>query len=61
MCSMLLRLRLEQPVTGSEEGSSQVMQNTENFFISCFICSQFGEGEQIAMTRSNVVSPWGIR
>jgi hypothetical protein len=25
-----------------EEGGSQLMKNTENFFMLCFVCSQLG-------------------
>ena len=42
---MLLCLHLEQPVSGSEEGGSQVTQNSENFFMLCFVCSQLGAGQ----------------
>ena len=39
------------------------MQNTENFFILCFVCSQLGagHGETSPWLGSNVMSPWGIR
>jgi hypothetical protein len=51
MCSMLLCLHVEQPVSGSEEEGSQVMQNTESFFILCFVLLQFGAArEHIAIT-----------
>jgi hypothetical protein len=42
---MLLCLHMEQPVSGSEEGGSQVMRNTENFCMLCFVCSQLGAGQ----------------
>jgi hypothetical protein len=35
MCSVLLCLHVEQPVSGFEEGDSQVMWNTEN--LCCFL------------------------
>ena len=62
-CSMLLCLCLEQPVSGLEEGGSQVMWNTENVFISCFVCSQLGagQGNTSPWLRANVISPGGIR
>jgi hypothetical protein len=41
---MLLCLHMEQPVSGSEEGGSQAMRNTENSFMLCFVCSQLGAG-----------------
>jgi hypothetical protein len=44
MCSLLLCLHVDQLASGSEEGGSQVMQNTENFFMLCFVCSQLGAG-----------------
>ena len=46
MCSMLLCLHLEQPMSGSEDGDSQVMRNTENFFMLCFVCLQLGAGQE---------------
>jgi len=42
MCSVLLFLHADEPVSGSEEGGSQLMQNTENFFMLCFVFSQLG-------------------
>ena len=45
MCSVLLCLHVDEPVSGSEEGGSQLMQNTENFFILCVVCSQLGAGQ----------------
>jgi len=42
MCSVLLCLHVDEPVSGCEGGGSQLMQNTENFFMLCFVCSQFG-------------------
>jgi len=42
---MLLCLHVDQPVSGSEEGGSQVMRSTENFFMLCFVCSQLGAGQ----------------
>jgi len=45
MCSVLLCLYMQQPLAGSEEGYSQVMQNTENFFMFCCFCSQLGAGQ----------------
>jgi len=43
MCSVLLCLHIDQPASGSEDGSSQLMQNTENLL--CFVCSQLGAGK----------------
>jgi hypothetical protein len=37
MCLVLFCLHVEEPVFGSEEGGSQLMHNTENFFI-LFVC-----------------------
>jgi hypothetical protein len=37
MCSKRLCLHVEQRVSGAEEGGSQVMRNTENFFMLCFV------------------------
>jgi hypothetical protein len=48
MCSLLLCLHVDEPVSGSEEGGSQLMQNTENFFMLCFVCSQLGAGQENA-------------
>ena len=45
MCWVLLCLHVEQPASGSEEGGSQFMQNTENFIMLCFVCSQFSAGQ----------------
>jgi hypothetical protein len=45
MCSVLLCLHVNEPVSGSEGGGSQLMQNTENFFMLCFVCSQLGAGQ----------------
>ena len=45
MCSVLLCLRVEQPVSGSEQGGSQLMRNLANFFILCCVCSQLGAGQ----------------
>jgi hypothetical protein len=45
MCSVLLCLHVDEPVSGCEEGGSQLMQNTENFFMLCFVCSQLGAGQ----------------
>jgi len=66
MCSLLLCLHLEQPVSGSEGGGgggSQVMQNTGNFFMLCLVCSQLGagHGNTSPWLGSNVMSAWGIR
>jgi len=61
MCSVLLCLHAEQSVSGCEEGGSQFMQNTENFCMLCFVCSQLDAGQG---TQHHdlylVVSPWGI-
>jgi len=46
MCSVLLCLHVDEPVSGSEGGGSQLMQNTGNFFMLCFVCSQFGAGQE---------------
>jgi hypothetical protein len=45
MRSLRLWLQVQQPVSGSEEGGSQVMRNTENFLMLCFVCSQLGAGQ----------------
>jgi len=37
MYSVLLCLHVDKPVSGSEEGGSQVKQTTENFFVLCFV------------------------
>jgi hypothetical protein len=62
MCWMLLCLHVEYPVSDSEEGGSQVMWNTENSFMLCFVCSQLGAGwgNTSPWLGSNVMSPWGI-
>jgi hypothetical protein len=39
MCSLLLWLHVDQPASGSEEGGSQVMQNTENLCCVMFVHS----------------------
>ena len=59
---MLLCLHLEQPVSGSEEGGSQLMLCTENFVL-CFVCSQLGagQGNTSPCLGLNVMSPWGIQ
>ena len=31
-------------MSGSEEGDSPAIQNTDNFFMLCFVCSQLGAG-----------------
>ena len=61
-CSLLLCLHVDQPASSCEEGGRQVMQNTENFFILCFVCSQLGavHGKTSPWLESNVMSPWGI-
>ena len=55
---MLFCLHVEEPASGPEEGGSQLMHNTENFFnLFClFVCSQLGAG-----LGSIVVSPWDER
>jgi hypothetical protein len=45
ICSVLFCLHVDQPASGSEEGGSQLMQNTEDFFMLCFVCSQLGAGQ----------------
>jgi len=45
MCSKQLCLHVEQRVSGAEEGGSQVMLNTENVFMLCFVSSQLGAGQ----------------
>jgi hypothetical protein len=45
MCSVLLCLHVDEPVSGFEEGGSQLMQNTENLFMLCSVCSQLGAGQ----------------
>jgi hypothetical protein len=42
---MLLCLHVDQPASGSEEGGSQLLQNTKNFFMLCFVFSQLGSGQ----------------
>jgi len=32
-------------VAGSEEGDSQVVQNSEDFLMLCCVCSQLGAGQ----------------
>jgi hypothetical protein len=44
ICSVLLCLHVDQPASGSEEEGSQLMQNTDNFNMLCFVCSQLGAG-----------------
>jgi len=63
MCSVLLYLHVVQLASGSEDGGSQLMQNTENFFMLCFVCSQLGAGQRNTSPwlGSNVVSWWCIR
>ena len=51
-------------MSGSEGGGgSQLMRNTENFFMLCLVCSQLGAGHVNTAPRlgSNVMSLWGIR
>jgi hypothetical protein len=59
----VLCLHVDQPASGSEERGSQFMQNTENFFMLCFVCSQLGagQGNTSPQLRSNIMSSWGIR
>jgi len=45
MCSLLLCLHVDQPASGSEEGGSQVMQNTENFFMLCLFVHRWMQGK----------------
>ena len=45
MSSVLLCLHVDEPVSGSEGGGSQLMQNIENFFMLCFFCPQLGAGQ----------------
>jgi hypothetical protein len=49
MCSKLLYLHVEQPVSCSEEGGSQVVGSTENFFVLCFFTVGCGARELITM------------
>jgi hypothetical protein len=44
MCSVLLCLHVVQPASGYEGGGSQLMKNTENICMLCFVCSQLGAG-----------------
>ena len=44
MCSVLLCLHLEQPVSGSEEGGSQMMRYTEHFFRLCLFFDSWVQG-----------------
>ena len=47
MCSVLLCLHVEQPVSGSEQGGSQLMQNFQNFLMLCCVYSWVqGKGKQ---------------
>ena len=60
---MLLCLHVEQRASGSEEGGSHLMQNTEYICMLCFVCSQLGS-EQVNTSQqlgSDVMFPWGIR
>ena len=41
---MLVCLHVVQPASGYEEGGSQLMQNTDNICMLCFVCSQLGAG-----------------
>jgi hypothetical protein len=34
------------PASGYEEGGSQLMRNTENICMLCFVCSQLGAGHK---------------
>jgi hypothetical protein len=36
---------VNQSASSSEEGGIQLMQNTENFFMLCLVCSQLGAGQ----------------
>jgi hypothetical protein len=47
MCSVLLCLHVERHASGSEEGGSQLMRNTENICMLCFVCSQLGAGHDL--------------
>ena len=42
MCSVLLCLHVEQPVSGSEQGGSHLMQNFQNFFMLCCVVFTVG-------------------
>ena len=46
-----------------EGGDSQLIRNTENFFMLCLVCSQLGAGHanMASQLGSNVVPLWGIR
>jgi hypothetical protein len=35
-------LHVELPMSGSEEGGSQLTLSNENVFMLCFVCSQLG-------------------
>jgi hypothetical protein len=50
------------PCWAVEAGGSQVMWNSENFFILCFVCSQLGagQGNTSPWLWSNVMSLWSI-
>ena len=63
MCSVLLCLHLQQPVSGSEEGGIQVMRYTDNFFMLCFVCLQLvaEQGNTSPWLGSIAMSPWVIR
>jgi len=40
-----LCLHVEQPASGSEEGDSQLMRNSEHFFMLFCVCWQLGAGQ----------------
>ena len=44
VCSVPLCLHVVQPASGSEEGGSQLMRNTANICMLCFVRSQLGAG-----------------
>jgi hypothetical protein len=48
MCSVLLCLHVDQPASGSEDGGSQLMKNTENLCCILFVHSWVqGKGTQL--------------
>jgi len=50
MCSLLLCHKVEQPVSGSEEGGSQVMQILKIYVVFCFFTVGCRAREHVTMS-----------
>jgi len=63
MCPVLLFLYVDEPVSGSGEGDSQLMQKFLYAVFWFLVFSQLGAGKGTPSLScgSNVMSPWCIR